>query len=291
VGPVGLSQVVAGAGEGAVGAGAVEVAADSVGSEAEAAFRAVEREESSDMARMTVDTFATRVGEALGARLVALVLYGSAARAQGAGSEEPQTMKHPPHRGSRRCRSVRSARRTGPGVGQGNHPPPLVFADQEWRDSADAFAIEHEDIREAHRVLAGRNPWTGISVRREDVRRQLEQELMGKLVHLRQAYVLDWNRPKRLPTSYAPPRFLTMLRAVLRLAGRTPPADAAALVRDAAALIGFASGELTERPRISTRWTRTAEYVTVWKGTLRERASIRSRSCSSARAQPAAGCG
>src|SRR2546427_6939892 len=34
-------------------------------------------------------------------------------------------------------------------------------------------------------VLAGRDPWRGIVVRRDDVRRQLEHELMGKLVRLR----------------------------------------------------------------------------------------------------------
>jgi len=241
----------------------VEAAADSGDSEGEAAFRAVEREENSDMARMTVDTFATRVGEALGARLVALVLYGSTAREQGAGSLEPQTMN-----------TLLIVDRVdadlfaqlGPPVQEwvkANHPPPLVFAEQEWRDSADSFAIEHEDIREAHRVLAGRNPWTGISVRREDVLRQLEQELMGKLVHLRQAYVVDWNRPKRLADVARGTRagFLTMLRAVLRLAGRTPPADSAALVREAAALIGFAPDGLTEPAAYLDAVTRTAEYV------------------------------
>jgi len=212
---------------------------------------------------MTVDTFATRVGEALGARLVALVLYGSTAREQGAGSLEPQTMN-----------TLLIVDRVdadlfaqlGPPVQEwvkANHPPPLVFAEQEWRDSADSFAIEHEDIREAHRVLAGRNPWTGISVRREDVLRQLEQELMGKLVHLRQAYVVDWNRPKRLADVARGTRagFLTMLRAVLRLAGRTPPADSAALVREAAALIGFAPDGLTEPAAYLDAVTRTAEYV------------------------------
>jgi len=231
-----------------------------VGSEAEAAFRAVEREENSDMARMTVENFATRVGEALGARLVALVLYGSAAREQGGESQAMNTLLIVDRV------DVDVLARLGAPVQdwvKANHPPPLVFADHEWRDSADAFAIEHEDIRESHRVLAGRNPWTGLTVRREDVRRQLEHELIGKLVHLRQAYVADWNRPKRLADVVRGTRagFLTMLRAVLRLAGRTPSADSAALVRDAAALIGFASAGLTEPAAYLDAVTRTAEYV------------------------------
>lgn len=42
------------------------------------------------MARMTLETFATRVAEALGPRLVTLLLYGSAARQSDAG--EPPAM-------------------------------------------------------------------------------------------------------------------------------------------------------------------------------------------------------
>ena len=143
------------------------------------------------------------------------------------------------------------------------HPPPLVLTDQEWRDSADVFAIEYEDIRDAHRILAGRDPWTSISVRPEDVRRQVEHELMGKLVHLRQAYVADWNRSERLTDVIRGTRagFLTMLRAVLRLAGRRPPTDSAALLRDAGSLIGFASDGLTEPTAYLDAVTRTAEYV------------------------------
>ncbi len=52
-----------------------------------------------------------------------------------------------------------------------------------------------------------------------------------------------------------------MLRAVLRLAGRTPPAASAALVRDAGALIGFAPDGLTEPVAYLEAVTRTAEYV------------------------------
>jgi len=253
--------VVAAAGaEAEGGAGAAVV--DSVDSGVEEVSRAAVREENSDMARMTLDTFTSRVGEVLGPRLVTLLLYGSAAREQGPGSGE-RTMNTLLI--VDRVDGDLFARLGAPVRDwvSANHPPPLVFAEQEWRDSADAFAIEYEDIRDAHRILAGRNPWTGISVRREHVRRQLEHELMGKLVHLRQAYVAHWSRPKRLAEVVRGTRagVLTMLRAVLRLAGRTPPADSAALVRDAAALIGFASDGITEPAAYLDAVTRTAEYV------------------------------
>ena len=215
------------------------------------------------MARMTLEAFATRVAEALGPRLVTLLLYGSAAREQGSGSRESLTMNTLLL--VDRVDADLFARLGAPVSHwvSAKHPPPLILTDAEWRDSADAFPIEYEDIREAHRILAGRNPWAGISVRREDVRKQLEHELMGKLVHLRQAYVADWNRPKRLADIIRGTRagFLTMLRAVLRLSGRTPPADSVALVRDAGALIGFAPDGLTEPAAYLDAVRRTAEYV------------------------------
>jgi len=234
-----------------------------VESEGEAAFRAVEREENSDMARMTLDAFAAAVATALGPRLTTLLLYGSAAREQGAGSGEPGAMNTLMI--ADRVDTDLFARIAAPVRDwvAAKHRPPLVLTDQEWRDSADAFPIEYEDIRAHHRVLAGRDPWRGITVQREHVRRQLEQELMGKLMHLRQAYVADWDRPRRLADVVRDTRagVLTMLRAVLRLAGRTPPADSAALVREAAALIGFAPDGLTEPAAYLEAVTRTAEYL------------------------------
>src|SRR5438477_7662918 len=94
---------------------------------------------------------------------------------------------------------------------------------------------------EAHRVVAGRDPWPGIQVDREQRRRQLEHELMSKLVRLRQAYAALQEDPKQLAQVVVGSvgGFFTMLRAVLRFAGRPAPASPAELVRSAAALIGF----------------------------------------------------
>jgi hypothetical protein len=192
------------------------------------------------MANVTVDGFAERVGQALGNRLVSLLLYGSAVR----GSHVPDRsdvntllicdtaddelfMRMEP--------VVRPWTRAG-------HPAPLILTEAEWRASADAFPIEYEDMRQHHRVLAGRDPWPGISVQREHVRRQLEHELMGKLVRLRQAYAALRGDPKRLAQVIAGSAagFFTMLRATLRLAGKTPPAAPDALVREVGILVGFA---------------------------------------------------
>jgi hypothetical protein len=210
---------------------------------------------------MTLETFAEQVVQELGPRLVTLLLYGSAARdPQGADRSTMNTLLLTDDVDAdlfaRLARPVRAWTASG-------HPAPLILTEREWRASADAFPIEYEDIREGHRILAGRDPWHGITVRREHVRRQLEHELMGKLVHLRQAYVAQWTHPRRLAEIVRETRagFLTMLRAVLRLAGRTPPAAPEALVQEAGALIGFAPDGLTDPAGYLTAVTRTAAYV------------------------------
>lgn len=216
--------------------------------------------------RMTAESFGERIAQALGDRLLALLIYGSAARMGAASSRGgadtllivrgTEADGADPHLYAALTEPVAAWMAAG-------NPPPLILTETEWRASTDAFAIEYEDIREAHRLLAGRDPWPGITVRREHVRRQLEHELMGKLVHLRQAYAASWPHPKRLAAVIAGTRagVLTMLRAVLRLAGRTPDDAPEALVRQAGALVGFPSEGWQEPLAYLTAVTRTAEYV------------------------------
>src|ERR1051326_1974127 len=110
--------------------------------------------------QLTIDTLGDAVTRALGSRLVSLLLYGSAARGT-----------HVPKRSDVNtllvCATVDGALfdALAPVVRawtKSGHPAPLIFTEREWRESADAFPIEYEDMREAHRLLAGRDPWSGI---------------------------------------------------------------------------------------------------------------------------------
>src|SRR5437899_700616 len=199
--------------------------------------------------QLTVEQFAAEVAHALGARLVALLLYGSWARGT-----------HVPDRSDVNtlliCDTVDDAlfAALAPAMRawtKAGHPAPLILTEREWRESADVFPIEYEDMREAHRLLAGRDPWSDIRVERDDLRRQLERELMGKLVRLRQAYAALWAEPKRLAGVIvgSAPGFFTMLRALLRLAGRPVPARPETLVGAEATMVGFTAAGLAPLTR------------------------------------------
>src|ERR1700747_1385039 len=121
------------------------------------------------MAKQPSDACAGAVARALGPRLISLILYGSVARGT-----------HVPDRSDVNTLLISDAvddalfaalasvlrewRRAG-------HPAPLIFTEREWRASGDVFAIEYEDIRPHHRLLAGRHPWSANRIAPAGVRR------------------------------------------------------------------------------------------------------------------------
>jgi predicted nucleotidyltransferase len=132
-------------------------------------------------------------------------------------------------------------------VAEGN-PPPMVLSLDEWRASADVFAIEVSDIRDAHLVLAGVDPFEGVTVDPAHLRLQCERELKGKKLQLRERYLLSACSPEELGALllHSFPTFLVLFRTVLRLVGEDPAADPSTVVRRVAALAGFPPTALLE---------------------------------------------
>ncbi len=125
--------------------------------------------------------------------------------------------------------------------GEAGNPPPMTFTAAEWASSSDVFPMEYADILERHRVLYGADPTTGVSVVRSDLRLQVEQQALGKLLHLRRGAMAAGDdgaeQIKLLEASLS--AIMVVFRGVARLHGDVPPQDYAELSAQVAARAGF----------------------------------------------------
>ncbi len=186
-----------------------------------------------------VQKLASGLTAALGDNLVSLMLYGSAARGDHvAGRSDLNALLVV------RDASASALRAAAPALESWlrlAHAPPLIQTEADWKSSADVFPIEIEEIRDAHRLIAGRDVVSPLTTTKDDLRRQLEHDARGKLVRLRAEYAAAGSDGRVLGELLvrATSTFLVLFRAALRLAGRAVPRDAAAVAREAGSLAGF----------------------------------------------------
>lgn len=183
--------------------------------------------------------YARDLAGAYGDALRSVVLYGSAARGEYRegqsdlnllvllASTDPPTLR----RGSALARAWAAE----------NNPPPLLMSEAEFRGSADVFPMELADIRDAHVVLHGADPFAGMEIRPEDLRLQLERELKGAWIRLRTRYLTDSGDAARFQPVLLKSlsTFLVMFRTVLRLDGSDGVRDPERVLAETAARVGF----------------------------------------------------
>jgi len=186
-----------------------------------------------------VERFAERLEGALGDDLVAAVLYGSAARGTYVKGRSDVNVLVILRDAS--AEALRPAAAILADWTKAGEPAPLIFAEAEWRASADVFPIEIEDMREAHRLVRGRDVFGGLATTRADLRSELEREVRSKLLRLRTEYAAAAPSGKALARLLlaSASTFLTLFRATLRVVGQAPPRETAALVRATAAVAGM----------------------------------------------------
>jgi predicted nucleotidyltransferase len=191
------------------------------------------------MATMTLDELVKQLRAAYKERLASVVLYGSAAGGD-----------HIPERSDYNVlvlldtidsAQLDAASAVARAWREAGNPPPMTMSLEEWRRSADIFPMEYADILERNRVLHGDAPFAGISVSLADLRLQLEQQVMGKLLQLRQGALLAGTDGKRQTelVSASLSTMMVLFRAVLRLHGERPPSDNAETATRVGALAGL----------------------------------------------------
>jgi hypothetical protein len=121
------------------------------------------------------------------------------------------------------------------------HRPPLLFTPGQLEASADSFAIEVLDIQQSRQVLFGVDPVANLQVSPEHLRLQLEREFQGKLLALREGYLLTGGKPRRVVALLTSTLsgILVVFRAALRLFRESVPASKLDALRLLADQVGF----------------------------------------------------
>ncbi len=108
---------------------------------------------------------------------------------------------------------------------------PLMVSRHEFARSLDVFPLEFGAIIDAHRVVYGADPFDGLRVKVEDIRRACEIDVKGHLLHLRESYVESYGDPDAIAAlvNASAAALRTLASNVARLDGKpTTPTSALA---------------------------------------------------------------
>ena len=103
---------------------------------------------------------------------------------------------------------------------------PLLMDPRYIETSPDAFPLEFLDIHDHHRLLHGEvDPFARLKIDHVHLRYAIEEQIKGKMLHLREAYLeLRWRTgPLRRLVLETPPAFAVVLRGMLELTGAERP--------------------------------------------------------------------
>jgi predicted nucleotidyltransferase len=166
---------------------------------------------------MKLEAFVEKIESALGESLTSVILYGSAAAGDHVAKKSDYNLLVVASAlGLKELKAIASV--TGAWTRAGN-PPPLLFTRDRLQKSADTFPIELLDIKQAHRILSGEDVVSDIEVSDENLRLELEHELKGKLIQLREGYLMTGGKPRQVTSlmTNSISTFLVLFRGALRL--------------------------------------------------------------------------
>lgn len=117
---------------------------------------------------------------------------------------------------------------------------PLILPDVEFRRSLDAFSLECAEMQRTHRRVYGSDPFEGIVIQRDDLRRACERQIKSHLLHLREEFINAGMRPDEVAEIVyaAAPALAGLLRTLAHLHGVTLR-ERSALTMEGARLAGL----------------------------------------------------
>jgi hypothetical protein len=137
---------------------------------------------------------------------------------------------------------------------------PLLLGAGDFARSLDAFPLEFGAILARHEVILGQDPFAGLVVCAEDVRRACEVQTRSHVLHLREAYIEAEGHPAhitRLVHDSAPG--LRVLLLNLALLERVEADDTASLARHASGLTGVSPSVFASVLELTSARVQTAD--------------------------------
>jgi len=152
-----------------------------------------------------------------GAGLKSVILYGSAAAGDHSGKKSDYNVLVVVD--DLDVDTLNALSKTASAWAKAGNPAPLLFTEARLAKATDVFPIELLDITECHKVLFGNDAVEGLEISTANLRLQIEHELRGALIRLRQSYLLTQNKEKAVADLMVGSlsTFLVLFRAALRL--------------------------------------------------------------------------
>ena len=111
---------------------------------------------------------------------------------------------------------------------------PLFLTKEYIASSIDVFPMEFLEIKENHVLLWGEDILPSLEIKGAHVRLFCEQQIKGKLIRIRQAYLELGTQQKGLASLLRESlhTLIPVFRSLLRLKGRQPPTEKAAVIQE-----------------------------------------------------------
>lgn len=122
-----------------------------------------------------------------------------------------------------------------------HQPMPRLLSPRVIEEATDVFPIEFLDISSHHVVLFGEDPFADLDVDTGHLRIQCERELREKMMRVREAYIESRGKPRRLSRLLAEsyPTFIALFRGCLHLAHAQIPTHNGDVIRAFCELAGI----------------------------------------------------
>jgi hypothetical protein len=131
---------------------------------------------------------------------------------------------------------------------------PLLLPEDEFRASLDVFPLEYGEIIRTHERIHGPDPFAGLAISPEDLRRACETQIKSHLLHLREGFIESGGRLAAVAAlvTAAAPAFAALVRNVARLDG-VETRDRQQATREGATRVGLSDATINailalERP-------------------------------------------